>query len=1218
VHFSSAATLTFACALVAPAVASAVPLPDPEYLIEAWETEQGLPEDSATAMVQTPDGYLWFGTFNGLVRFDGVGFTVFDRSNTPELPSPGIVNLHLDRSGRLWVSTLLGTAFVKDGVWKVFGEGSGWAGDYVRFFAESPKGEVYVTTFDGKVLAYRGDRFEQLPRPPADAKLGFIPHIDEAGRLWVVNPQFVGMFTDGEWQRTLPTAEVSGEGLSVAAGESRGGGLWIATRRRLRKYQDGRVVKEMQAPWPMLDFWSLHEDGEGTVWICSSSQGVYRAMANGQWRHFNTGAGLTYHGARFVSEDREGNHWIGTSGGGVLRFKRRRFATWGLAEGLPERVVKSVAVDQQGRIVIGTHGQGLARLEEGRITRVLRPGTNDVITPFVQSTLADGQGRLWVGSLSEGLHLLENGSHRVFFPPRIAGSPTGGTIYALFEDSRATIWIGLDKGAASYAEGAFRTYELREPSAVNSIRCFAENRKDGTVWAGAQRGGLFRLEGERFVPVPEASDLVRERIASLLADEDGTLWIGTEDGGIARLRNSRLTRISEKEGLPARSIAAILADDLGDLWFGTNRGIVRASRASLEAAFSGARRPLDAQWFNLSDGLASVECSMGFQPAAVKDQAGRLWFATLKGVAVVDPAHLQLNGLPPRVVIDQVLIDGRRVAGTPPFATSAPAAPISAVVPAGAKRLEIHYAGLSFTAPEKVRYRHLVHGLDRDWVDMGDRRVAYLQDLKPGPYRFEVIAANNDGVWSPTATAVDLELEPHFYETRWFQGLCLLGAVLGGAGLHRRRTHRLRGHARELSRMVEARTHDLTAQIAERTRAEQELQGYKGRLEEQVAERTALLDQAEQKYRGIFENSVEGIFQSTPAGRYLTVNPALARLLGYASPEEMIADTTDIARERYAEPEQRLEFQRLLQQEGSVQGFVAQLRRRDGAPVWVSISARAVRDEKGALLFYEGTTEDITERKRADELSEALRRTERMSAMGMLVGGVAHEVRNPLFGISANLDALEANLGDGGEYSLIIGRMRSEVDRLAGLMQGLLDYGKPLESALVPEPLGPVILEAAASCETLAARAGVKVVSGVFGGLPAVSMVRQRLLQVFQNLFQNAIQHSPPGGAVSVTAGQTVGRMGALLVVTVSDSGPGFTPEDLDRVFEPFFSRRRGGTGLGLAIVQKIVEEHGGTITARNRAEGGAAVIVRLPVVSSAVARPAVASSGNRLDGSSS
>jgi len=484
------------------------------------------------------------------------------------------------------------------------------------------------------------------------------------------------------------------------------------------------------------------------------------------------------------------------------------------------------------------------------------------------------------------------------------------------------------------------------------------------------------------------------------------------------------------------------------------------------------------------------------------------------------------------------------------------------------------------------------------------------------------------------------------------------------------------------------------------------------------------LREAEQKYRAIFENAQEGIFQSTPRGRIVTANPALSRMFGYASPEELTAETTDVARQLYVDPGRREDFKRALEAEGAVQGFVHEARRKDGKTIWLSLGARLVRDGTGAPLYYEGTAEDITERRRAAEaeaelkaaleaaavewestfdamatpvlildrdarivrlnraareaaggaaagelvgrhvadvgpgepwqkaaelarpeggtlmaghgtvrdpasartwdvtagsasgpeadhdlivvvardvtrmieLQESLRRSETMSAMGMLVAGVAHEVRNPLFGISANLDAFEARADTRAEFGRFIGLMRGEVQRLATLMQGLLDYGKPSATALSPGKIEDVVSEGCARCEALAKRSGVRLVSELGSDLVPILMRRQRLVQVVENLVQNAIQNASAGGVVSTKAAlERDPPRGEHIVLTVSDTGPGFAPADLPRVFEPFFSRRRGGTGLGLAIVERLVAEHGGTISAANRPEGGAMMVIKLP-----------------------
>ncbi len=491
----------------------------------------------------------------------------------------------------------------------------------------------------------------------------------------------------------------------------------------------------------------------------------------------------------------------------------------------------------------------------------------------------------------------------------------------------------------------------------------------------------------------------------------------------------------------------------------------------------------------------------------------------------------------------------------------------------------------------------------------------------------------------------------------------------------------------------------------------------------------AALREAEEKYRAIFENSAEGIFQIRPDGRIVTVNPALARMLGYASPQQMLEEITDTTSQLYAEPARQRDLLRRLETEGAVRGFEAEFKRRDGSRVWFSKAVRVVHDAAGSVLYYEGACEDISDRRRARqadvmlrlalekaavewertfdalespilildgqrriarlnrpaqqlaatsggrgrvgapvadvapaepwrsvdalaaevvatgawrqrqvqdpasgrawdlsagpstgpgaeggrvivvardvtrmvELQSSLRRSETMSAMGMLVAGVAHEVRNPLFSISANLDAFDAKMGHRPEFATFVTMMRGEVERLASLMRELLDYGKPVETCLTPESIASVVLDAARRCTALAEHGRVALRPDLPVDLPQVALDRNRLVQVFLNLLQNAIQHSPVGGEVAVSARRETIGGAQWLAILVTDAGPGFEPDDLGQVFMPFFSKRRGGTGLGLAVAQRIVEEHGGRISAENRPDGGALLTVRLPVYDASV-----------------
>jgi signal transduction histidine kinase len=242
------------------------------------------------------------------------------------------------------------------------------------------------------------------------------------------------------------------------------------------------------------------------------------------------------------------------------------------------------------------------------------------------------------------------------------------------------------------------------------------------------------------------------------------------------------------------------------------------------------------------------------------------------------------------------------------------------------------------------------------------------------------------------------------------------------------------------------------------------------------------------------------------------------------------------------------------------------------------------------------TTSDIT---RSVELEASLRRSEVMSIMGSLVANVAHEVRNPLFAISSVLDAFEARFQDQADYQHYTRVLREELGRLNDLMEELLDYGKPPQEQLYQGSIGDVVAHAIRSCTPFAESAEVKIINNMSDELPPVMMCRRRLPKVFSNLVKNAIQYSPPQSTITIEAQEVCAEGRVWIDCTIKDCGPGFRDEDLPRIFEPFYTKRRGGTGLGLSIAQRIMEEHRGRICAGNRPEGGAFMVTRFPVTTS-------------------
>jgi PAS domain S-box-containing protein len=355
------------------------------------------------------------------------------------------------------------------------------------------------------------------------------------------------------------------------------------------------------------------------------------------------------------------------------------------------------------------------------------------------------------------------------------------------------------------------------------------------------------------------------------------------------------------------------------------------------------------------------------------------------------------------------------------------------------------------------------------------------------------------------------------------------------------------------------------------------------------------LRDSEESFRLLFVNNPLPIWVYDPDTlAFLEVNEAAVTHYGYSRDELLRMRVTDISltHDLPQQPENFSGMPAHLRDVGELQH-----RRKSGEIIEVRMVCGRVRFAGREAVL--ATIQDLSERKRAEQeqarLQAALRRSELMSALGSLVAGVAHEVRNPLFAISATLDAFEARFGREAEYRAYFRVLRAELGRVNQLTRDLLEYGKPQALALAPGAIEQVVAEAVNACAAQAKQGDVHVTLHVREGLSALRMDWQRLRQVFENVLQNAIQHSPRGGVVLVETDE-VGQDGRTWVqCAVTDPGSGFRPEDLPRVFDPFFTRRQGGTGLGLSIAQRIVEEHGGTISAHNHAAGGARVEVRLP-----------------------
>ena len=766
--------------------------PDPNYLIQTWETEHGLPENSATSIVQTPDGYLWFGTFNGLVRFNGVGFTVFNPSNTPQLPSAGIVNLHVGRDGRLWISTYRGLVVREGDQWRQLHSEDGWNGDYARTFAERSNGDILITAFNGKLFEFSSGRFAELQSPPGEKGQGYFGGADEDGHWWAVQNKFVGRWENGQWvQMISPPPELAGE--AVACAPARDGGLWVLLGVELRKLRRGMEVSRVTLSELPGGTWSLSEDSQGNVWIATHDNGVCRVATNGTLTRWNSARGWFDRG-RCVFEDRERNLWLGTSGDGLTRLAPRRFQFFDLHGGRNGQPVQSLSPDANGGLWAGTYGRGLFLLNEIGATNVTLPELTKHQL-YLKSVLADHSGRLWLGTSDDAVWLVEKGDLRHLLPAQTGGH----NIHALFEDSRGNVWISGGSAVAVFDGKASRGFGPRQGLPVGTVSCFAED-STGALWLSNGNGVFRREREENFIEVTDATGKPIRSIGCLKADADGSIWLGSADQGLLRWKERKLVVLGVESGFPVAAVHGLVEDNHGFLWMTSIRSVVRARHSDLQALADGRAAKLTCQEFDAGDGLSHGEFTTGRQPTCARDARGRLWFATTRGVAMTDPAALRLNEVPPPVRVEGVSFF--RPAPSPANAARMQSRgdvvpsklpevfEVPLALPAGSGRIEIQYAALSFVAPDKVRFQVRLEGQNGDWQDAGSRRSAYFHELPPGNHVFRVRAANNDGVWNESGASLAFTVLPFYWQTMWFKvlGLVAFGAVIYGI-MRRRLAH---------------------------------------------------------------------------------------------------------------------------------------------------------------------------------------------------------------------------------------------------------------------------------------------------------------------------------------------------------------------------------------------------------------------------------------------
>ena len=775
-----------------------------EFAIEAWMTEHGMPQNSVTALLQTRHGYIWAATYSGIAQFDGNQFKVFDSSTTNGLPNSRITSLFEDAKGDIWVGHDTGDLTrYSDGEFHPEQIHAKWTAGMISGIGADVRGDVWMINIRGEAQRIR-DGLVVKPPPEMAEFPSLVPQLvsDHQQRLLMVRNGYVAEITPTGIHR-INFSSNEPRPYYACVTPAKKGGLWIPGDGRVRRWAEDAWKDDLGPyPWGNAFVMSMIESSNGYLLVGTLESGLFIHSPEPElgWMNLNRTNGLPQDWIRCFAEDREHNLWIGNSGGLVVLRPRSvvMYNPPNLWEGRP---VLAITQARDGAVWAASEGAGLYRFHNGSWTNY-NPDSG-LLNTFVWSVSEDSQGNIWAGTWGGGLFQLEGNQ----FTRKFDLDQRGEAVTALQECPAGALWIGTRDGLIRWSSNRLERFASQGGVAAGDIRALAAGR-DGRLWIGTQGSGLGWFQNGQFHTVRETDGLPRDYILSLYEDTDRTLWIGTLDKGLCRYRDGRFTVINMEHGLPNNVIGHIEDDELGNLWLNTQRGLVRVSKKDLHACADGKLRNHNTLVLGKGDGLPTLAGSSGFSPSGFRAQDGRLWFPTMRGIAVVSPKAVRTNNVPPSVLVEEILVNTNRANITTSSVQSSgrnsnAKAARGIELPPGRHQVEIVFTGVSFTSPDRVRFKYQLEGLDQDWIDYGaNRRVTY-SFLPPGKYTFRVNACNSDGLWSENGDAVAINVLPHFWQTWWFRTVLGVGGVGAvGYGFYFESRRRLR---RKLERIARER-----------------------------------------------------------------------------------------------------------------------------------------------------------------------------------------------------------------------------------------------------------------------------------------------------------------------------------------------------------------------------------------------------------------------------
>lgn len=1220
--------------------------------------EHGLSQGTVSCVIQDNRGFMWFGTQNGLNRYDGHEFKIYtsNSSNPDTLSRNLVISIFREQeSETLWVGTLGGglnkfdpntekfTSHRNNKNFELFKEMN------IRAIHEDKKGVLWLGTDEGLYKSDpRKDTF-QLCRDCKKKDGEFIKKIntiyeDKKEKIWVGADYglYEYKYNSGKgYFKHYPIEQDYAFDIEVTAiYEYQPGELLIGTI--IGMYKFGRKIEK---PTPFKEeklknkqISVIFKDKKNRLWIGTRGDGLYKLEPKGKiisvYRNIpHDFTSLSNNYVLDIYQDKLGLIWIGTSGGCINKFdpEGKNFILLKNIPGNPDSLsnneIRGICEGKNGGIWVGTRGGGLSKFDPVNkkfnhyligddITK--NPRRNDV--NVIQS---DHFGNIWVGTFQAGLYRFvpDNGK---FYPYESNSIGREERILSIFKDKKNYLWIGIqDKGLIKLDKKKERK-ELKPYENIpgesnglsnNNVYAICEDHS-GILWIGTGGGGLNKLdkEKEQFTHhIPEkdnSNSLSHNFISAIFEDQEFNLWIGTGGGGLNKLvdREKGIFKVyTRKDGLPNNVIYDILEDNKGNLWLSTNRGLSKFN-------------PKTGKFINftISDGLQGYEFNRG--AACLGKKTGMMYLGGFNGFNAFEPTKIRDTWEPPDIVITSFKKLNKNV--------------LQSTCISEIKELTLSYkdnfisfgfAALSFSYPENNQYAYKLEPIDKDWIQLGNKHDKDFTGLGPGKYNFHVKGADSHGVWNENGTSIKITINPPFWATWWFYTLIILALIIGVFTAIKLRTRMIEIQKRKLQALVDVRTDEINQQKEELKEANVHL-----KQEIDIREQAeASLKESEERYRTLVETSPDAIiFSDAEGGSIIFANQQCLLLSGYSNVEDMRKHVSNIFNFIDKEDRDRAnQNAEKIKKGGFVKNNEYKVRSKEGIHITVEIRTALVRDAEGRPQYLLSVIRDIRERKEAEKQEriqrEKLIQADKMISLGTLVSGVAHEINTPLASIKMNseifdrvwndvLPVLDEHYIKNKDFSMADLAYEDSKSRLEDLMTGLTessqriekiindlrDYSRPSDDLPLESIEINKVIESSANLTNNMLKKSTKNFSTKLAeNLPLIRGNFQKLEQVFINLIKNACQFLMDKSK-KIEISTIYEKEKNQIAIKVMDEGIGIKEEHKKYITDPFFTTNRdqGGTGLGLFISMQIIHDHNGRMEFQSEKGKGTTVTVILPV----------------------